>query len=65
MVYKLDEARDTLLEKYAKRVPNQSFEEQSRIVKKLVEPQDGEDSDIESDMEEQVIKRPVQSAEIH
>ena len=48
---------DFYLEKYAIRVPNQPFEQQQKIHKKLVEAQDGEDSDMESDVEEEVVKR--------
>lgn len=51
---------DDFLRKWALRVPNEPFDEQLKMQKQLVEAQDGEESDAESDIEEPVTKRAVE-----
>jgi len=50
---------DGELRKHCKKVDNISFEEQLKLQKVLVEPQDGEESDMDSEQEEPVSKRQV------
>ncbi len=53
---------DSLLMQYATREANQSFEEQKKIHKVLVEEVGGEESDYESDVEE--LSTPEKSPEM-
>jgi hypothetical protein len=50
---------DGELRQHCRKVDNISFEEQLKLQKVLVEPQDGEESDMDSEQEEPVTKRPV------
>ena len=50
---------DGELRQHCRKVDNISFEEQLKLQKVLVEPQDGEESDMDSEQEEPVTKRAV------